>query len=90
MSRVSPRPPAGRILSSTANTRINIRPSQKFGTEKPRIDPVMMPRPRSERGASPAARPAGMPTPTEMTSATRASSSVAGIRLRIRSIAGTP
>ena len=31
-----------------------------------------------------------MPIPTERTSATRASSSVAGMRLRIRSIAGTP
>ena len=88
--RVSPRPPAGRIWNSTANSRISISPSQKFGSEKPMIDPVMMPRPIGDRGASPAISPSGMPMPTARKSATTASSSVAGMRLTIRSTAGTP
>ena len=39
---VSPRPPAGSQPSDTANVKISTRPTQKVGTEKPRIDSPMM------------------------------------------------
>jgi hypothetical protein len=47
-------------------------------------------REKIERGARPAMRPSGTPAPTAMTRATSASSSVAGMRLRISSTDGTP
>ena len=49
------------------------------------MDVTMMPRPASERGRKPAIRPAGMPTKTEKTRATKASSRVAGMRVTISS-----
>jgi hypothetical protein len=78
--RVAPRPPAGNTCSSTANRRINIRPSQKFGSEKPKIEPVMMRRPDNASGLRSAISPAGMPMRIEITNAVNASSSVAGMR----------
>ena len=40
---VAPRPPAGSQPSVTAKVRISTSPTQKVGTEKPRIDSAMMP-----------------------------------------------
>ena len=68
---------------------ISISPCQKFGREKPKIDPTMIDRPAMLSGFKPAQRPSGMPKMMEMNSATAASSSVAGMRFRISSIAGS-
>ena len=39
---VAPRPVDGSQPRLTANTMISIRPTQKVGSEKPRIEPAMM------------------------------------------------
>ncbi len=82
-STVSPRPLAGNQRSSTAKNRISIRPIQKFGSEKPRIEVVMIERPTIESGFRPAMTPSGTPMPIENTKATNASSIVAGKRSRM-------
>ena len=41
-STVSPRPVEGSQPSCTANTMISISPTQKVGSEKPRMLPAMM------------------------------------------------
>ena len=41
-SVVGPRPVDGSQPSCTANTMIRIKPTQKVGSEKPRIDPAMI------------------------------------------------
>ncbi len=41
-SCVGPRPFVGNQPSSTENTMISMRPTQKVGSEKPRIEPLMM------------------------------------------------
>ena len=68
---------------------ISISPCQKFGSEKPKIDPTMIDRPAMLSGFRPAHSPSGMPTMIDRNSATAASSKVAGMRSRINSIAGS-
>jgi hypothetical protein len=87
---VAPRPLAGSQPRKTANTMMSIRPTQKFGSEKPSIEPVMMPRVLTACGFRPAQMPNGTPTMTDSSIATVASSSVAGMRSRINPIAGWP
>ncbi len=53
-SRVCPRPVLGSQPSCTAKTMISISPTQKVGSEKPRMDPAMMLRPENESGRNPA------------------------------------
>ena len=69
---------------------IIISPTQKVGSEKPRMEPVMMVLPAIESGLSPAHSPSGMPSTTAISMAAIASSKVAGMRSRIRSTAGAP
>jgi hypothetical protein len=69
---------------------ISTSPTQKVGSEKPRMEPVMMLRLTQPSGLSPASRPSGMPMPTASTIATSASSTVAGSLDRMSSSAGTP
>ncbi len=85
---VSPRPLAGSQPSLTANTMISISPTQKVGSEKPRMETVMMVLPTRPCGRRPAHRPSGMPTSTDISMADTASSIVAGKRSRIRPSAG--
>ena len=72
----------------TENTMISIRPTQKVGSENPRIEPAMIVRPAAVLGFKPAHSPSGMPSTTAMSIAAMASSSVAGIRSRINRSAG--
>ena len=81
---VGPRPFDGSQPSITENTMISIRPTQKVGSENPRIDPAMIERPETELGLSPAQRPSGIPSVIAISIAANASSSVAGMRSRIR------
>ena len=81
---VSPRPLEGSQPSITENTMISIRPTQNVGSEKPRIEPAMIVRPLAESGLSPAHRPSGMPSTIANSIATLASSSVAGMRSKMR------
>jgi hypothetical protein len=60
----SPRPVEGSQPSITANTMISISPTQKVGSEKPRIEPAMMARLAGDSGLRPAYMPSGMPTTT--------------------------
>ncbi|MCY1530244.1 hypothetical protein D9M68_654240 [compost metagenome] len=90
MLTVCPRPPAGTQPSITANTMMNIRPTQKFGSEKPSTDPVMIARDAGAFGFRPARMPSGTPISTDNSMATHASSTVAGMRSRIRCMAGSP
>ena len=53
-SRVWPRPVDGSQPSCTANTMISISPTQKVGSEKPRMEPAMMLRAENEFGRRPA------------------------------------
>ncbi|KAG1385976.1 hypothetical protein G6F59_017093 [Rhizopus arrhizus] len=85
MLTVLPRPPAGTQPSITANTMISIRPTQKLGSENPSTEPVMMAREPGACGLSPARMPSGTPISTDSSMATQASSTVAGMRSRIRS-----
>src|SRR5437773_3235333 len=86
---VGPRPEVGSQPSHTENTRMSISPTQKVGSENPRIEPAMMVLPAADRGARPAQSPRGIPSRTAIIIAALASSSVAGMRSRIRPIAGT-
>ncbi len=88
-SAVGPRPLEGSQPRNTANTMISIRPTQKVGSEKPRIEPAMMVRPAKDSGFRPAYRPSGRPITTAIRIASTASSSVAGMRSKISSMAGT-
>ncbi|KAG0937990.1 hypothetical protein G6F31_015519 [Rhizopus arrhizus] len=90
MLTVLPRPPAGTQPSITANTMISIRPTQKLGSENPSTEPVMMAREPGACGLSPARMPSGTPISTDSSMATQASSTVAGMRSRIRGMAGSP
>ena len=54
---VSPRPPEGSQPSCTAKIMISISPTQKVGSEKPRIEPAMMVLPAGLSGRSPAIKP---------------------------------
>src|SRR5690606_15029247 len=85
-----PRPPAGTQPSITANSMMSISPTQKLGSEKPSTDPDMMPRDRKFSGRRPAYTPSGTPTTMEMNMASVASSSVAGMRSRMRCMADSP
>ncbi|MNV24858.1 hypothetical protein D3C71_1159350 [compost metagenome] len=69
---------------------ISIRPTQKLGSEKPSTDPVMMAREPTAAGLRPARIPSGTPIRTDSSIATQASSTVAGMRSRIRCMAGSP
>ena len=69
---------------------IIISPTQNVGSEKPRIEPVMIVLPATESGFKPAHNPSGMPSTTAISIAAIASSKVAGIRSRISSTAGAP
>ena len=67
---------------------ISIRPTQKFGSEKPSTDPVMTERAPKFSGLRPAYMPSGTPISTAINIATVANSSVAGMRSRISWRAG--
>lgn len=69
---------------------MSISPTQKFGSEKPSTEPVMMAREPGARGFRPARMPSGTPISTDSSMATEASSTVAGMRSRIRRMAGSP
>ena len=71
-------------------TIINIKPTQKEGSEKPNMEPAMMERDAGCSGFRPAYKPSGSPITMAMSRATSASSIVAGIRLRIKAMAGSP
>jgi len=86
---VGPRPDVGSQPSQTENTMMSMMPTQKVGSENPRIEPAMMVLPAVERGFRPAHSPRGIPSSTAISIAAIASSSVAGMRSRIRPIAGT-
>ena len=86
----SPRPVEGSQPSITANTMISIRPTQKVGSEKPRIEPAMMARLAGDSGLRPAYMPSGMPNTIARMKAANASSSVAGMRCRMSLSAGSP
>src|SRR6266480_217978 len=86
---VGPRPDVGSQPSHTENTKMSISPTQKVGRENPRIEPAMMALPAADRGFRPAQSPRGIPSSTAISIAALASSSVAGMRSRIRPIAGT-
>ena len=51
---VSPRPVEGSQPRITANTMMNINPTQKVGSENPRIDPAMIDLDATVSGFSPA------------------------------------
>ncbi|MNQ84099.1 hypothetical protein D3C85_992190 [compost metagenome] len=87
---VSPRPFDGSQPNCTANTMISIRPTQNVGSEKPRIDIVMIDFPATPVGRSPAQRPSGMPRTMASRMAVMASSMVAGMRSKISFSAGVP
>ena len=80
---VCPRPVLGSQPSCTANTMMNINPTQNVGSENPRMEPAMMAREPKESGFSPAYRPKGMPTTMDNSTAVIASSNVAGMRCAI-------
>ena len=61
-----------------------------MGSEKPSTDPVMMAREPAALGLRPAMMPSGTPINTDSSMATQASSTVAGMRSRIRRMAGSP
>ena len=86
----TPRPVAGSQPKITANTMISIRPTQKEGSEKPKIEPAMMVRDAGCSGLRPENMPSGSPITMAMSSATKASSMVAGMRLRMSWMAGSP
>ena len=65
-----------------------IRPIQKVGRLNPRMENVMIDFAAFESGLSPATSPRGMPAATAMITAASASSSVAGMRSRIKPSAG--
>ena len=69
--------------SCTANTMISISPTQKVGSEKPRMLPAMIVRATALSGYSPAYSPSGMPNTIDISTAVTASSIVAGIRCAI-------
>ena len=87
---VSPLPVAGSQSSSTAKIIMNISPTQKLGRLKPRMEPPMISLPLTEWGLSPAHMPSGMPNTMAMNMAENASSMVAGMRSKIKWIAGMP
>ena len=68
---------------------MSMSPTQKVGSENPRIEPAMMVLPAADRGFKPAQSPRGIPSSTAISIAAVASSSVAGMRSRMRPIAGT-
>ena len=76
--------------SCTANTMISISPTQKVGSEKPRIEPAMIVVPATARRASArhTAR-AECRARSTISTAVTASSSVAGMRSRISRSAGS-
>ncbi len=76
---VSPRPVDGSQLRYTANSMIIIRPTQKDGSEKPRIELAMIPREIRCSGNNPAYRPSGIPRKIAISRDTSASSIVAGM-----------
>src|ERR1043166_7255610 len=88
-STVCPRPVDGSQPSCTENTMISSRPTQKVGSEKPRIEPAMIVRAANECGRMPAIRPSGIPSSTAISMAVSASSKVAGMRSNMSWIAGT-
>lgn len=69
---------------------ISIRPTQKFGSENPSTEPVMMTREAGALGLRPARMPSGTPISTDSSMATQASSSVASMRSRMSRMAGSP
>ena len=85
---VGPRPFDGSQPRNIANTMMSMRPTQNVGSEKPRMEPAMMARPPIDFGLRPAYRPSGRPITTAMIIASTASSSVAGMRSKMRSMAG--
>ena len=84
----SPRPVEGSQPSQTEKIMISIMPCQKLGSEKPRMEPVMMVSSVTVFGFRPARRPSGMPRPRAKTRPTKVSSSVAGRRCRMRLMDG--
>ncbi len=84
---MAPRPEAGSQPRSTANSTISTSPTQKVGRLKPKIDPVISQRSSRDGAVAPASTPRGTPTSTASTIAVTASSSVAGSRSRITSMA---
>src|SRR5438034_5115293 len=56
---VGPRPDVGSQPSHTENTKMSISPTQKVGSENPRIEPAMMILPAADRGFRPAQSPRG-------------------------------
>ncbi|MCY1231305.1 hypothetical protein D3C81_1161240 [compost metagenome] len=83
-----PRPPEGSQPRFTENTRMPIIPTQNVGMITPPSEPAISARASRLSGLSPANTPIGMPMPSDSSSAVTASSSVAGTRLTISSIAG--
>ncbi|MNT49441.1 hypothetical protein D3C72_1862960 [compost metagenome] len=88
-STVWPRPLEGSMPSDTLKVMISIRPTQNVGSEKPTMLPAMTDLENQFSGYSPAKRPSGAPSSTASISAAMASSSVAGRRCRMSSMAGT-
>ena len=86
---VGPRPAEGSQPRVTENTMMSIRPTQKVGSENPRIEPAMMDLPAADSGLSPAHNPSGIPRTTAISIAAVASSRVAGMRSTMSPIAGT-
>ena len=86
---VSPRPVGGSQPSQTENTMISMRPTQNVGRLKPRMEPAMIALADVVSGLSPAQSPSGSPSTIAMTIALSASSTVAGMRCRMSSTAGT-
>ena len=87
-STVCPRPLEGSQPRFTENNMISIKPTQKVGNEKPRIERPMIVRPAKPSRRNPAQSPSGTPSRIDTSMATTASSSVAGRRCAIRVSAG--
>ena len=87
---VWPRPVLGSQPSCTANTMISIRPTQKLGSENPRMLPAMIDAAeRTHSGFRPAYKPSGTPKTIDNSTAVTASSIVAGMRCAISRSAGS-
>ena len=86
----TPRPVLGSHPSCTANTMMNISPTQNDGRLNPRMLPAIIPRASQPlSGRNPAYSPAGIPITMLISTAATASSIVAGSRCRITFIAGS-
>ena len=85
---VAPRPVEGTQPRWTAKIKMSTIPTQNPGSEKPKIEPAIIADDVRDFGRSPANRPSGMPITMASNVAPPAISKVAGIRSRMRLIAG--